>query len=212
MQKAKLEELRNIIRKVASSKRLLLKQNMSKPAMLSKIKPAEINFVDLGSIIPDTRQLTIDVVQPKQDQPHHYVEIREMFNCHLANEIGDRDGLGIDPRGELLAHYLDVVFPAQFPVSSDAKDAREWFLPLILQVKPLYHAAISTAAYHKELSGESVGDGNYSSIHHGLALKELREYLAECHGYDLLVSLESNIEVLASIVLLVSLEVSLCIS
>lgn len=209
MQKARLEELRVIIREVASSKRLLLKQRMSKPFMDSKDSLTELNFVDVSSIVPETSQLMIDnAASKKRSPPQHYVEIREMFNHHLPDQNGDRNIMGYDPRAELLTHYLDIVFPTQFPISPDSKDARGWFLPLILQVKPLYHAAISIAAYHKELSGEAVGDQNYGSIHYGLALKELRQYLAECHGSNLLVSLESNIEVLASIVLLVSLEVS----
>ncbi|KAL5329529.1 hypothetical protein ACEPPN_003043 [Leptodophora sp. 'Broadleaf-Isolate-01'] len=207
MQKAKGEELRVIIREVATSKRLQLKQRMSKPSKGSKEYSEEAKSIDISKIIPDTFQLTIDDGTSNRNPPRHYVEIRKMFNNHPPHQVEDRKVLDHDPAEELLAHYLDIIFPTQFPISSDPKDAREWFLPLILQVKPLYHAAISTAAYHKELSGEGVGDPNYGSIHHGLALKELRQYLAECHGYNLLVSLESNIEVLAAIVLLVSLEV-----
>lgn len=176
--------------------------------MDSAISLSEANPVDVNSIIPDTFKLTIDII-PSKKPPHHYVEIREMFDEYPADQFGPPQVLAHDPREELLAHYIDVVFPTQFPMSSDAKSAREWLLPLIVQVKPLYHAAISIAAYHKEVSGQSVGDRNYWSIHHGLALKELRQYLGECHGYNLSVSLESNVEVLGCIVLLVSLEVSL---
>ncbi|KAG4440387.1 hypothetical protein IFR05_004127 [Cadophora sp. M221] len=209
MQKAKGEELRVIIREVATSKRLQLKQRVSKPLPLKEATESseKVDFVDINNIVPETSELTINDASSKRNPPHHYVEIRKMFNNHPTNQVEHRKVLDHDPAEELLAHYLDVVFPTQFPISSDPKDAREWFLPLILQVKPLYHAAISIAAHHKELSGEGVGDRNYGSIHHGLALKELRQYLAECYGHNLSVSLESNVEVLAAIVLLVSLEV-----
>ncbi|KAH7354617.1 fungal-specific transcription factor domain-containing protein [Rhexocercosporidium sp. MPI-PUGE-AT-0058] len=207
MQKAKLEELRIIIREMASSKRLLLKQRMSKHSTDLRDSSSEIKSVDVSSIVPDTYHLTIDDATPKRNPPQHYAEIRKIFNFHLPNQHVDREMVEHDLSEELLTHYLDVVLPTQFPMSSDTKDASEWLLPLIVRVKPLYHTAISIAAYHKELSGESVGVRNYGNIHHGLALRELRRYLAESHESNLMASLESNIEVLATIVLLVYLEV-----
>ncbi|KAH7398094.1 fungal-specific transcription factor domain-containing protein [Cadophora sp. MPI-SDFR-AT-0126] len=205
-QKAKTEELRVTIREVSATRRMLLKQKMSKHFVDSAISLSAVNATDVNSIIPDTALLTIDKSQSRKPLPH-YVEIREMFDEYPSGQFSTPKTLSHDPRDELTDHYLDVVFPIQFPIASDSKNAREWLLPLILQVKPLYHAAISIAAYHKEISGQSVGDRNYWSIHHGLALKELRQYLGQCHGYNLAVSLESNVEVLGTIVLLVSLEV-----
>ena len=210
-QKVKAEELRVAIRDVASAKRSQLKQRKPKPFADSAISISGTNTVDVDNIIPDTSQLTIDNTQAKRPS-HHYVEIREMFDEYSSDEFAAPQVLAHDPREELLAHYVDVVFPIQFPLSQDSKTARVWLLPLIMQVKPLYHAAISIAAYHKGLTGQSIGNQNYWNVHHGLALKELRQYLGECHGYNLAVSLESNIEVLGTIILLVSLEVSLAIS
>ena len=206
-QKAKAEELRVTIREVASAKRSQLKQRKPKLFADSAISVPGTKIVDVDNIIPDTFQLTIDNTQSKRP-PHHFVEIREMFDEYSSDELATPQVLAHDPREELLAHYVDAVFPVQFPVSPDSKTGRVWLLPLIMQVKPLYHAAISIAAYHRNMMGQSIGDQNYWNIHHGLALKELRQYLGECHGYNLAVSLESNVEVLGTIVLLVSLEVN----
>lgn len=200
-QKARQKELQTTIREVALGKRLLLKQRMSKPFMDSAISLSEVNIMDANTVSSDEPQFKIG-----DHTPHHFVEISAMFSY----PVGYGNMSHHDPQEDLLAHYLDVVFPSQFPLSSEAKVARGWLLPLLLKVPSLYHAAISIAAFHKDLSGENIGDRNYGSIHQGLALKALRQYLTKDDGCDLAASLESNVEVLASIVLLVSLEVSIC--
>lgn len=50
----------------------------------------------------------------------------------------------------LLMHYLDYVFPLQFPFykHSAIKGGRGWLLSLLMQLEPLYHAALSISAYH----------------------------------------------------------------
>lgn len=50
----------------------------------------------------------------------------------------------------LLMHYLDYVFPLQFPFykHSAVKGGRGWLLSLLMQLEPLYHAAISVSSYH----------------------------------------------------------------
>lgn len=51
----------------------------------------------------------------------------------------------------LLMHYLDYVFPLQFPFykHSAIKGGRGWLLSLLMQVEPLYHAALSASSYHQ---------------------------------------------------------------
>ncbi len=50
----------------------------------------------------------------------------------------------------LLMHYLDNVFPLQFPMykPSFIDGGRGWFLSLLLRTKPLYHAALALASFH----------------------------------------------------------------
>lgn len=50
----------------------------------------------------------------------------------------------------LLMHYLDYVFPLQFPFykHSAVKGGRGWLLSLLMQLEPLYHAALSISSYH----------------------------------------------------------------
>jgi hypothetical protein len=113
-------------------------------------------------------------------------------------------------------HYLDYVFPLQFRFyeASPFDGGRGWLLSILLRTKPLYYAAITLSAYHRQ----SVTCQRDSRIkctldellnRHILAIKELR-LLLEGFGADgLLKTLPELVEVLASMTLLISLEVRL---
>ncbi|KFY26141.1 hypothetical protein V493_04253 [Pseudogymnoascus sp. VKM F-4281 (FW-2241)] len=50
----------------------------------------------------------------------------------------------------LLMHFLDHVFPLQYPVYKPGiQGGRGWLLSALTQTKPLYHAALSLSAYHR---------------------------------------------------------------
>ncbi|RAL67921.1 hypothetical protein DID88_008646 [Monilinia fructigena] len=51
----------------------------------------------------------------------------------------------------LLMHFLDNVFPLQYPMYKPdvAEGGRGWLLSLLLKTKPLYHASIGLSAYHR---------------------------------------------------------------
>ncbi len=53
----------------------------------------------------------------------------------------------------LLMHYLDCVFPLQYPLyKSESLAGRGWLLTLLLGTKPLYHGALALSAYHRRTS------------------------------------------------------------
>lgn len=51
----------------------------------------------------------------------------------------------------LLMHYLDYVFPLQFPFykHNALQGGRGWLLSLLMQLEPLHHAALSVSSYHQ---------------------------------------------------------------
>jgi C6 transcription factor Pro1 len=55
-----------------------------------------------------------------------------------------------EKEASLLMHYLDYVFPLQFPFykHSAIKGGRGWLLSILMQLEPLYHAALSISSYH----------------------------------------------------------------
>ena len=51
----------------------------------------------------------------------------------------------------LLMHFIDVVFPLQYPMYRPTilEGGRGWLLSLLLRTKPLYHASLALSAYHR---------------------------------------------------------------
>lgn len=48
-------------------------------------------------------------------------------------------------------HFIDNVFPLQYPVykPSIAEGGRGWVISLLLRSKPLYHACLALASFHR---------------------------------------------------------------
>jgi hypothetical protein len=125
-----------------------------------------------------------------------------------------------DSQANLLMHYLDHVFPLQFqlynPPISDG--GRGWLLSILLRNKALCHAALSLAAYHlasSHCTGPLECGKRYVlevlEKRRNLAIAELRIDLDKFHEEEQANNLERNVEVLACIVLLITLEVGLAL-
>jgi C6 transcription factor Pro1 len=124
-------------------------------------------------------------------------------------------------------HYLGFILPLQFLFyqHSVADGGRGWLLALLLQTRPLYHAALSLAAWHRkatmrcesvecgpaheENGGKEEGKGFKSEQQlYGLSIAGLRgriESLSQKGPDD---GLKDSIEALAYIVQLILLEAS----
>jgi hypothetical protein len=55
-------------------------------------------------------------------------------------------------------HFLDHVFPLQYPVYKPGIQAggRGWLLSALLQTKSLYHAALALSAYHHQTAASTM--------------------------------------------------------
>ena len=53
----------------------------------------------------------------------------------------------------LLMYFIDNVFPLQYPMyeAGNTHEGRGWLLSLLLNTKPLFHAALALGAYHRWL-------------------------------------------------------------
>lgn len=51
----------------------------------------------------------------------------------------------------LLMHFLDNIFPLQYPLFKPGilEGGRGWLLSLLLQTNPLYYAALALSTYHR---------------------------------------------------------------
>jgi hypothetical protein len=117
----------------------------------------------------------------------------------------------------LLMHYLDYVFPCQFRFYQPSLEdgGRGWLLSLLMQTKPLYYSACSLAAYHRQMRYCLEGGMNRSCftiealhLQYGVAIMELRKYLEVLISSDRVRTLAEDVQLLSSIVLLISIEVS----
>ena len=89
-----------------------------------------------------------------------------------------------DREAVLLMHFLDSVFPLQYPAYKPCliDGGRGWLLSLLMNTKPLYHAALSMSAYHRQSSllipGRRACDKiNWAELekHHAICFQELRK-------------------------------------
>jgi hypothetical protein len=119
----------------------------------------------------------------------------------------------------LLMHYLDYVFPCQFRFYQPSLEdgGRGWLLSLLMQTKPLYYAACSLAAYHRQMKyclqgGMNKGCFQIEALQtqYDVAITELRRYLEVLITSERERTLAEDVELLCSIVLLISIEVSQC--
>lgn len=135
------------------------------------------------------------------------------LQCGLLN-ISDSQN---DNEANLLMHYLDVVFPLLFrfynPLVSEG--GRGWLLMILLRTKPLFHAALSLSAYHAQkmsISAEMDASNDLLSElmrHHILTLAELRVHINRLGTSDGNMTKQTQVEVLACVIHLISFEVSI---
>ena len=112
-------------------------------------------------------------------------------------------------------HFLDHVFPLEYPFYNPSifDGGRGWILFLLMRMKPLYHAVLNISAYHHSAliraknSTCKFQTWNELQKHHTLALQELHQDMEELCGsrQD---NLDESIDVLASIVQMISFEVT----
>lgn len=149
-------------------------------------------------------------------------EVAGVTNSHSLHLILTSNSWSVLPlqfeedQASLLMHFFDHVLPLQFPFYSPSinEGGRGWILSILTRTKPLYHVALSLAAYHQQ---SILVRSN--RIPCTTSLRKLEERHIECikalrcHLEQFSIGLkantcETNIEIMACIALLIALEVS----
>ncbi|RYO75585.1 hypothetical protein DL766_001830 [Monosporascus sp. MC13-8B] len=111
----------------------------------------------------------------------------------------------------LLMHYLDVVFPLQFPLHERSYEGkREWLLAILTSSRSVYYATLSLSLLHKESRLDDF-EGIWQSErtrYYILALQESQQLLDQLDTAAGVAKLKGNIHALASTVQLISIESS----
>jgi hypothetical protein len=78
-------------------------------------------------------------------------------------------------------HYLDNVFPLQFPMykPSILEGGRGWLMALLLKMKPLYHATLALSSYHRRKVALSETSHHMCQV---ASVIEQEKHLATCLG------------------------------
>ena len=110
-----------------------------------------------------------------------------------------------------MMHYLDVVFPLQFPLHEKSYEGRrEWLLAILTSSRSVYYATLSLSLLHKESrldDFESIWQSERTR-YYILALQESPQLLAQQDSASGIAKLKGNIHALASTVQLISIEVN----
>ena len=112
----------------------------------------------------------------------------------------------------LLMHYLDVVFPQQYPFPDQHFSGyREWLLTALASTRCVYYATLSLSLLHKgsTLKDDSSVWESERTRYYILALQESQQLLDELDTLNGIDKLKGNIYALSSTVQLISIEVSL---
>lgn len=113
-----------------------------------------------------------------------------------------------DEESRLLMHYLDHVFPLQYPYYSRTIWARGWLLWLLSKNGPIYRASMGLAAVHQQ---SLIGEENSRDLglkHYTRALQELQNFISHFETSEGQDEKETLIEIISCGVALISFEVS----
>lgn len=112
---------------------------------------------------------------------------------------------------QLLVHYLDYIFPLQYPYYKDEPSlgGRGWLFWLLMKRGPLHQAVLTLSAlHHHTQSADASGDRESELIeYHTNALQRLRQVLRDCDMDRFAESREQMVEFLACGSALISFEV-----
>ncbi|KAF5599049.1 C6 zink-finger PRO1A [Fusarium pseudoanthophilum] len=107
----------------------------------------------------------------------------------------------------LLMHYLDRVFPYQYPFFDKAKLSRGWLLWLLSKNGPLYRASMGLAALHqRSLLGET-NNHHLELEFHTKAVRQLQDFVSSIDINELRPENETLVEIITCGIALISFEV-----
>ncbi|KAH7232041.1 fungal-specific transcription factor domain-containing protein [Fusarium solani] len=106
----------------------------------------------------------------------------------------------------LLMHYLDHVFPYQYPFCEKGEWSRGWLLWLLSKNGPLYRASLGLAALHRRaLLGDT--EAHHLELEfHTNALSQLQDFIVSFNTDELRPDDENLVEIIACGVALISFE------
>ncbi|CCT65220.1 related to C6 zink-finger protein PRO1A [Fusarium fujikuroi IMI 58289] len=107
----------------------------------------------------------------------------------------------------LLMHYLDHVFPYQYPFFDKARLSRGWLLWLLSKNGPLYRASMGLAALHQRSLLGKTNNHHLELEFHTKAVRQLQDFLVSIDINELRPENETLVEIITCGIALISFEV-----
>ncbi|KAH7175477.1 fungal-specific transcription factor domain-containing protein [Dactylonectria macrodidyma] len=107
----------------------------------------------------------------------------------------------------LLMHYLDHVFPYQYPFFVKGKWSRGWLLWLLSKNGPLYRASMGLAALHQRSLLGGTESHHLELEFHTKALRQLQDFLASFNINEPQAENDNLVEIITCGIALISFEV-----
>ncbi|TAQ89236.1 hypothetical protein B7494_g2443 [Chlorociboria aeruginascens] len=200
IEKTRLEGLKQTVKHTSRRRRKLMRQ--SSPTLHSNQGSSDINLnlstvpersLDLSDVVfadgnqhdPNTPRrsfdesseaLHLDSSSTKSVQ-YPSTETNALNISQSQEPTLNADSSGITRRNDikLLMHFVDYVFPLQFPMYKPTaqEGGRGWLLSLLTNINPLYHAALGLSAFHRQAM-------TLSSSHKDQVRKDLEKQHALC--------------------------------
>ncbi|CVL06400.1 related to C6 zink-finger protein PRO1A [Fusarium mangiferae] len=107
----------------------------------------------------------------------------------------------------LLMHYLDHVFPYQYPFFDKARLSRGWLLWLLSKNGPLYRASMGLAALHQRSLLGGTNNHHLELEFHTKAVRQLQDFVSSIDINELRPENETLVEIITCGITLISFEV-----
>ena len=204
-------EIRNRVKQETSRKQKLRMETKKHIDRLSNITENNLHDTSIANSLQARLNYKINVGTRNSPTPPAVAR----GGSFSKNSVSTR--IALEEEEGLVMHYLDYVFPLQFRFyqPSPFEGGRGWLLSIILRTKPLYYAAITLSAFHRQLikctgpeRTDVPCDTDRLLSRYAAAIKELRLFIEGFGTSNLPETLPELVEILACTVILISLEVS----
>ncbi|EHK21699.1 uncharacterized protein TRIVIDRAFT_209372 [Trichoderma virens Gv29-8] len=156
------------------------------------------------SLIPLRRLLDVQIATP-QDNAALPMLTPQSVQSRAPSDRSFPKPLQYD-EANLLMHYLDYVFPYQYPFSEKGKWSRGWLLWLLSKNGPLYRASMGLAALHQRSLQGGIESHHLELEFHTKALRQLQDFIVSFNINELRLENENLVEVITCGVALISFE------
>lgn len=148
---------------------------------------------------------------PAEKTPLSKTSLLDQTQTHNPAEDSQVGPMDAHKEDMLFIHYLDEVFPIQFPLyHSLGRQGRGWLFSKLRRVKPAYHACLTLSQHQQNTTRPQNNVGTVphtDNRYYNLALEQMQEILKSPYAWNETMYLSRSLETLTCILHLLFCEV-----